>query len=103
MPPYAEFVKWTRGFRAPRDLSPTGAALTDVAAAADGARVAVWTTASLVQAAYGAPGSPFGAPEDVGTGDAARAAFPRAGAQPVVVWRTQQAGRARVQETARSG
>ena len=90
-------------FGAPRDLSPTGAALTDVAAAADGARVAVWSTASLVQAAYAGPGAPFGAPEDVGTGDAARAAFPGAGAQPVVVWRTQQAGRTRVQEAVRSG
>jgi hypothetical protein len=66
----------------------------------------VWTAGSLVQAAYAAPGAPFGAPEDVSAGgaaDAARAAFPRTGAQPVAVWRTQQAGRARVQEAVRSG
>ena len=52
-------------FGAPADLSPPGALLTDVAAAPDGARVAVWTAGSLVQAAYAAPGAPFGPPEDV--------------------------------------
>jgi hypothetical protein len=93
-------------FGAPRDLSRSGAALTDVAAAPDGARVAVWTAGSLVQAAYAAPGAPFGPPEDVSAGgeaDAARAAFPRAGAQPVVVWRTHRPGGTNVQEAARTG
>ena len=88
-------------FGAPHDLSPatasasgitttSPAALTDVAGAADGARVVVWASGPLVQAAYAAPGSPFGAPEDIAAGDAARAAFPRAGAQPVVVWRASR-------------
>ena len=103
-------------FGTPRDLSPPlfgqrahGAplgALTDVAGAPDGARVAVWTAGSAVQAAYAAPGAAFGPPEDVSTdgeADAARAAFPRAGAQPVVVWRTRRAGGTNVQEAARSG
>ena len=90
-------------FGTPVDLSPVGAALTDLAAAPDGARVAVWTAGPRVQAAYAAPGAPFGPPEDVGSGDAARAAFPRPGAQPVVVWRTQRPAGTLVQEAARSG
>ena len=90
-------------FGAPVDLSSPGALLTDVAAAPDGARVAVWTAGSLVQAAYAAPGAPFGPPEDVAAGEAARAAFPRAGAQPVLVWRIRRAGGTNVQEAARSG
>ncbi|MEO8689511.1 MAG: hypothetical protein ABI611_15030 [Solirubrobacteraceae bacterium] len=98
-------------FGSSQDLSPptvsasglTTASLTDVAAAPDGARVAVWTAGSLVQAAYAGPGAPFGPPEDIGVGDAARAAFPRAGAGPVVVWRAQRGGRTLVQQAARSG
>jgi hypothetical protein len=90
-------------FGAPRDLSPAGAALTDVTGAPDGARVVVWTAGSAVQAAYAPPGPAFGPPEDVGTGDAARAAFPGAGAQPVVVWRAPRGGESVVQESARSG
>ena len=81
-------------------------ALTDVAGAPDGARVAVWTAGSVVQAAYAAPGAAFGPPEDVSAGgeaDAARAAFPRAGAQPVAVWRTHRAAGTNVQEAARTG
>ncbi len=69
-------------------------------------RVAVWTTGALVQAAYAAPGAPFGPPEDVSAGgeaDAARAAFSRAGAPPAFVWRTHRAGGTNVQEAARTG
>jgi hypothetical protein len=93
-------------FGAPSDLSPTGAALTDVAGAPDGARVVVWTAGLVVQAAYAPPGPAFGPPENVSSGgeaDAARAAFPRAGVQPVVVWRTHRAGGTSVQEAARTG
>ena len=90
-------------FGPPADLSPAGAVLTDVAAAPDGARVAVWTAGPLLQAAYAAPSAPFGPPEYVASGEAARAAFPRAGAQPVIAWRALRAGRALVQVAARSG
>jgi hypothetical protein len=90
-------------FGAPVDLSPAGAALTDVAAAPDGARVATWRAGPLLQAAYAAPAAPFGPPEDIATGEAARAAFPRPGAQPVVVYRARRGERNLVQESARSG
>jgi hypothetical protein len=90
-------------FGAPVDLSPAGAALADVAAAPDGARVAVWTVGPLVQAAYAAPGGAFGPLEDIAAGEAARAAFPRPGAQPVVVYRARRGERNLVQEAARSG
>ena len=93
-------------FGAPADLSlrpGCSLPLTDVAAAPDGARVAVWTAGSLVQAAYAAPGAPFGPPEDVGSRRRRPRGVPARGR--AARRRVARAARRRhlVQESARSG
>ena len=66
-----------RDLSAPRATSVTPLGAIDVAATPAGARLVTWTVAGpLVQAAFGARARPFGPPEDVGAGEAPRAALP---------------------------
>jgi hypothetical protein len=90
----------------------------DLALTGHGNAVVAWTGERVRAAATDASGR-FGAPRDLSPAlsrpeasppvrsaaltDLAAAPGPRAGAQPVVVWRTHRAGGTNVQEAARTG
>ena len=95
-------------FGAPRDLSaaapeqdltPPGGI--DAVATPVGARLVTWTAAGLlVQAAFAPAGGAFSPPEDVASGELARAAFSPG---PTLAWQVRRADGVHVQEATRAG